>query len=55
MPDARKPVAVFDLDGTLADTAPDLIATLNVVLAGQGLPPVAEDLGREMIGSARGP
>lgn len=48
---SRPPIAVFDLDGTLADTAPDLIATLNIVLAGQGLPPVAEDSGREMIGA----
>jgi len=30
------PILVFDLDGTLADTAPDLIATLNVLLAREG-------------------
>jgi phosphoglycolate phosphatase len=30
------PVAVFDLDGTLVDTAPDLLATLNVVLEEAG-------------------
>ena len=29
---------VFDLDGTLIDTAPDLIDTLNLVLAREGLP-----------------
>jgi len=40
----------FDLDGTLVDTAPDLISTLNLVLAGEGLPPVAYDDGRRMIG-----
>ena len=35
----RRPEAVvFDLDGTLIDTAPDLIATLNVILAREGLP-----------------
>jgi hypothetical protein len=28
---------VFDLDGTLVDTAPDLISTLNLVLVGEGL------------------
>ncbi|MDB5445454.1 MAG: gph [Phenylobacterium sp.] len=28
----------FDLDGTLVDTAPDLIGTLNVLLKEQGLP-----------------
>jgi len=33
-----KPMIVFDLDGTLADTAPDLIATLNRTTAPKGLP-----------------
>ena len=44
------PIAVFDLDGTLADTAPDLVATLNVILSREGLPglPLAE--ARAMIG-----
>jgi phosphoglycolate phosphatase len=34
----------FDLDGTLVDTAPDLIGTLNALLADEGLPalPLAE-------------
>jgi len=41
---------VFDLDGTLVDTAPDLISTLNLVLAGEGLPPATHDNGRRMIG-----
>ncbi len=41
---------VFDLDGTLVDTAPDLISTLNLVLAGEGMPPVAYDDARRMIG-----
>lgn len=31
---------LFDLDGTLADTAPDLIAALNRVRAGLDLPPM---------------
>jgi phosphoglycolate phosphatase len=34
------PIAVFDLDGTLADTAHDLVATLNVILGTEGLPPL---------------
>lgn len=41
---------VFDLDGTLVDTAPDLVATLNVVLAREGLQPVAYADGRLMVG-----
>jgi len=34
----NKPMIVFDLDGTLADTAADLIATLNRTTQSQGLP-----------------
>jgi phosphoglycolate phosphatase len=45
-----QPVIVFDLDGTLIDTAPDLIATLNVVLTKEGLPPVPYDQARMLIG-----
>src|SRR5262245_28377952 len=41
---------VFDLDGTLVDTAPDLVATLNAVLARQGLPPVDYTAARNMVG-----
>src|SRR6187401_893931 len=41
---------VFDLDGTLVDTAPDLIETLNVVFAREGLPPVDYSSARDMIG-----
>jgi len=41
---------VFDLDGTLVDTAPDLISTLNLILAREGLPPVAYDAARRLIG-----
>jgi phosphoglycolate phosphatase len=41
---------VFDLDGTLVDTAPDLIETLNVVFAREGLPPVDDEAARNMIG-----
>src|SRR5262249_35291468 len=41
---------VFDLDGTLVDTAPDLISALNLVLSREGLPPVGYDHARRMIG-----
>jgi phosphoglycolate phosphatase len=42
---------VFDLDGTLVDTAPDLISALNHVLDGEGLPPVPLHAARAMIGA----
>jgi phosphoglycolate phosphatase len=45
-----RPTIVFDLDGTLVDTAPDLIATLNAVLARAGYGTVPYDAARTMIG-----
>ena len=44
------PIVVFDLDGTLVDTAPDLVTTLNAVFAREGLPPVDYDSARNMVG-----
>lgn len=44
------PILVFDLDGTLVDTAPDLVATLNIILARDGFEPVPYDEARTMIG-----
>lgn len=44
------PLIVFDLDGTLIDTAPDLIDTLNVLFAREGLPAVPYDTARNLIG-----
>jgi len=43
-------IVVFDLDGTLVDTAPDLINALNFVLDREGLPPVPLHIARNMIG-----
>ncbi len=43
-------VAVFDLDGTLVDTAPDLCASLNHCLDAAGLPPTTLDLVRPHAG-----
>ena len=46
---------VFDLDGTLIDTAPDLIDTLNLILGREGFAAVPFDTARPMIGGgARG-
>lgn len=44
-------IIVFDLDGTLVDTAPDLISALNYVLDREGLPPVPLHAARNMIGA----
>src|SRR3954447_13401102 len=44
-------IVVFDLDGTLVDTAPDLISALNHVLDREGLPPVPLASARNMIGA----
>jgi len=39
----------FDLDGTLLDTAHDLAAALNHILAEDGLPPLAIDIARQIV------
>ncbi len=41
---------IFDLDGTLVDTAGDLVATLNIILAGESCAPLSMDLARPLIG-----
>jgi phosphoglycolate phosphatase len=45
------PVLVFDLDGTLAETAGDLIDALNVVLAGEGVAPLPTESARSLLGA----
>jgi phosphoglycolate phosphatase len=54
MPDPASPLAgatiVFDLDGTLIETAPDLVGTLNVLLEREGLAPLPLAQARNMIG-----
>lgn len=44
------PLLVFDLDGTLAETAPDLVSTLNMILEREGLRPVPYETARAMVG-----
>jgi phosphoglycolate phosphatase len=44
------PTVVFDLDGTLIDSAPDLVATLNAIFARNGLSPVGYETARNMVG-----
>jgi phosphoglycolate phosphatase len=45
-----RPTIAFDLDGTLVDTAPDLVATLNLVLQEAGLDQVPYDEARNLVG-----
>ena len=49
------PLIVFDLDGTLVETAPDLVATLNVILAREGMAPVAYEIARNFVGGGAKP
>lgn len=44
----------FDLDGTLVDTAPDLIGVLNTLLADHGLPPRPLAAARHLVGRGAG-
>ncbi|MER9962795.1 phosphoglycolate phosphatase [Mesorhizobium sp. M0045] len=47
----RSPKAIlFDLDGTLVDSAPDITAAVNELLAGRDLPPLRLDQVKAMIG-----
>ena len=49
------PLLLFDLDGTLIDSAPDLAGAANDLRARHGLPPMALQALRPMVGSgARG-
>lgn len=45
------PLLVLDLDGTLVDTAEDLIATLNVVLTAEGLRPMTRADAGSLLGA----
>ncbi|MGD0562903.1 MAG: HAD-IA family hydrolase [Roseiarcus sp.] len=45
------PTLVFDLDGTLAETAGDLIGALNFVLAREGIAPVPRAAARALLGA----
>lgn len=44
------PIIVFDLDGTLVDTAPDLLDSLNHCLASVSIPAIAEGEIRRIVG-----
>jgi phosphoglycolate phosphatase len=42
---------VFDLDGTLVDSAPDLMGTLNVILAREGARPLPVEKAKSLLGA----
>lgn len=46
-----KPLLVFDLDGTLAETAGDLVRALNAVVEPEGLRPTSLAEARHMVGA----
>ena len=50
MPDDVRGTVIFDLDGTLVDSAPDLADALDTVLVEQGLAPVGLEGTRALIG-----
>lgn len=45
-----KPLLVFDLDGTLLETAPDLVGTLNAILTEEGLQTIPLETAKTYIG-----
>jgi len=45
------PTIVYDLDGTLADTAEDLVATLNYLLGREGLAPLPVESAGSLLGA----
>ena len=45
------PTIVYDLDGTLADTAEDLVATLNWLLGREGLAPIKVESAGSLVGA----
>jgi phosphoglycolate phosphatase len=48
------PIIVFDLDGTLVDSVPDLLASANRVMAARGLLPFSRADIVPMIGDGAG-
>jgi phosphoglycolate phosphatase len=54
-PPLASATVVLDLDGTLVDTAPDLVSTLNLLLARERVAALPLADARDMIGQAPKP
>jgi phosphoglycolate phosphatase len=50
LPSGLPPAVIFDLDGTLVDSLPDIAAAMNVTLAEDGVAPIPDADIRRMIG-----
>lgn len=51
----KEAAILFDLDGTLVDSLPDLARALGVLLGEAGAPPLAAEEVRRMVGDGAGP
>lgn len=49
MVDFKLECVLFDLDGTLVDTAPDLLHCLNITLQSQGFAPISQESAKPLI------
>ena len=47
---SNAPLIVFDLDGTLVDSAPDLVDSLNAILGREGIPAFPLERARKFVG-----
>jgi phosphoglycolate phosphatase len=45
------PIVIFDLDGTLAETAPDIMRVLNIILVREGLSALPVARARDLVGA----
>jgi phosphoglycolate phosphatase len=46
----RFKLVIFDLDGTLVDSSPDICAAINHAITPYGVPPITVDMTKELVG-----